>query len=317
MRFTISHQIENELQQIVLLDPDTNSSVSVLPFCGAILNSFALKTPLGSFEIIDNYKSLDEFKNTVIASHKSAKLSPFVCRIKDGKYHFGLREFEFKNKFFDGSAIHGLLVKKSFEIIEELANEESAIVRMKYDYKKDDDAYPFEYCCEIKYQLKKYRMLIIETTVMNTGKDSMPIADGWHPYFALSGKTDEWELFFHSRQMLEFDEKLIPTGRLIPNTKFNKPEKIGDTFLDNCFLLDELNVEAACSLKNPENGLALLFFPDKAYPFLQIYTPPHRESIAIENLSSAPDSFNNKMGLIVLEPGQSKTFTVSYQILIS
>jgi aldose 1-epimerase len=48
---------------------------------------------------------------------------------------------------------------------------------------------------------------------------------------------------------------------------------------------------------------------------LQIYTPEDRKSIAIENLSSAPDAFNNGMGLLVLEPGETKMFTTTYQIV--
>jgi len=45
-----------------------------------------------------------------------------------------------------------------------------------------------------------------------------------------------------------------------------------------------------------------------------VYTPPHRKSIAIENLSAAPDVFNNKMGLQVLEPDEQATFATIYQI---
>lgn len=317
MPFTISHQIENDLPLVVLLDQETGSEVSVLPSFGALLHSFSFQTSKGAFNIIDNYKNLDELKSTLTASHKSSKLSPFVCRIKEGKYHFDNKEFEFLNKFPDGSAIHGLLVKKSFEIVDEAASEVSASVTMNYDYKKDDAGYPFDYRCIVKYQLKKNRALMIETTVLNTGKESIPMADGWHPYFTLNGEMNNWELFFNAKQMLEFDEKLIPTGKLIPNTKFIKPEKICDTFLDNCFLLDPLNGEAACSLRNPENGWELLFFVEEQYPYLQIYTPPHRKSIAIENLSGASDCFNNGMGLIILEPGQSQTFTLVYQILVS
>jgi aldose 1-epimerase len=316
MPFTITHRIENDLPLVVLLDRDTDSAVSVLPSFGALLHSFTLQTPYGSFNIIDNYKSLDELKSTLIASHKSSKLSPFVCRIKEGKYHFDNKEYEFLNKFLDGSAIHGLLVKKSFEVIDEAAGETSASVTMKYDYEKDDAGYSFDYRCTVKYQLEKKRMLSIETTVMNTGKMQMPIADGWHPYFTLGGKTDNWELSFNAKRMLEFDKKLIPTSKLIANSKFIKPEKIGKTFLDNCFLLDELHGEPACSLRNPENGLELLFFVEEQYFYLQIYTPPHRKSIAIENLSGAPDCFNNGMGLIILGPEQSQTFTVGYQIVI-
>jgi aldose 1-epimerase len=45
-----------------------------------------------------------------------------------------------------------------------------------------------------------------------------------------------------------------------------------------------------------------------------LYTPPHRRSIAIENLSSAPDAFNNGIGLISLDPDHTRTFSVRYVI---
>jgi aldose 1-epimerase len=50
---------------------------------------------------------------------------------------------------------------------------------------------------------------------------------------------------------------------------------------------------------------------------LQIFTPDSRQSIAIENLSGAPDCFNNGMGLVLLAPNSSKTFSVIYQVRIN
>jgi aldose 1-epimerase len=47
---------------------------------------------------------------------------------------------------------------------------------------------------------------------------------------------------------------------------------------------------------------------------LQIYTPATRDSIAVENLSGAPDCFNNGMGLLLLQPGHSQIFTVRYLV---
>ncbi|MEO6547212.1 MAG: hypothetical protein ABIN94_04410, partial [Ferruginibacter sp.] len=56
--------------------------------------------------------------------------------------------------------------------------------------------------------------------------------------------------------------------------------------------------------------------PDQHYPFLQIYTPPHRNSIAIENLSAPPDSFNNKISLNILQPGENIIFATTYKITL-
>jgi aldose 1-epimerase len=315
MRFAIAHRTVNNLPLTILIDRETETEVAIIPSRGALLHSFQVKTQQGPFNIIDNYPSKEELEKNQTGSHKSSKLSPFVCRIKEGKYGFAGKDFEFEKKFPDGSAIHGLIFDKPFEATDEIASETSASVTLQYHYKKDDPAYPFHYTCFVKYQLKKDGLLQVETALLNNGKEPIPIADGWHPYFMLGGKSDEWELNFHASQMLEFDEKLIPTGRLLPNAKFTKTERIANSSIDNCFLLDDSNTQPACTLRNPNNGWTLNFFPDKHYPYLQIYTPPHRQSIAIENLSGAPDCFNNKMGLTILEPSHSQTFTVGYQFL--
>jgi aldose 1-epimerase len=60
----------------------------------------------------------------------------------------------------------------------------------------------------------------------------------------------------------------------------------------------------------------LAFYTNARYPYLQIYTPDHRQSIAIENLSGAPNSFNNGMGLIRMAPRQTLTFNLWYQLSI-
>jgi aldose 1-epimerase len=121
---------------------------------------------------------------------------------------------------------------------------------------------------------------------------------------------------FHAEAIVEFDDRLVPTGRLKQYDKFETLQPIGDTFLDNCFALKPDIVSAACRLYNPANGLRISFFPDAGYPYLQIYTPATRDSIAIENLSGAPDCFNNGMGLLTLQPGHSQIFTVRYKIAI-
>ncbi len=320
MRFTVIHRTENELPLTVLVDQQTGTEVSFIPSVGAQLHSFIVQTSGGAFNIIDHYDNLEDLNNNNTRSHKSSKLSPFVCRIEDGKYHYDDREFEFKNKFPDGSAIHGVLFDKPFNITDEIATETFASVTMQYHYKKDDNGYPFDYNCLIRYQLKHDNLLSVETAVVNTGKQRLPIADGWHPYFTLGGKADDWELYFGADQLVEFDDKLIPTGRLLPNSHFTTSQKIGDTFLDNCFLLDGVDGvhgKPCCTLRNPGNGLQLLVFSEKHYPYLQLYTPPHRNSIAIENLSAAPDCFNNGMGLTCLEPGHSQTFVLGFQVVTS
>jgi aldose 1-epimerase len=46
-----------------------------------------------------------------------------------------------------------------------------------------------------------------------------------------------------------------------------------------------------------------------------LYTPDHRKSIAIENLSAAPNCFNNKMGLHIMQPQAIWNLETSYQLI--
>ena len=109
---------------------------------------------------------------------------------------------------------------------------------------------------------------------------------------------------------MAFDTELIPTGELINDDRFTNGGSLKGVFLDNCFLLDASIHHPKCILSNQD--LQLLIEPSINYPYMQFYTPDDRKKIAIENLSSAPDAFNNKMGLHILEPQETINFSTSY-----
>lgn len=281
---------------------------------GAMLDALTVSWHGQSMNIIDNYEDSAAIAQTLSLSYKSSKLSPFACRIPNGQYTWKGQLFEFQNKFIDGSAIHGLLFNKPFQVKETTVTDYHCSVLLEYEYHADDPGYPFHYSCSIRYTLFPNRTLQLQTTVTNLDQQDLPMADGWHPYFTLGDTVNDYLLQFPSEGMVEFDEKLIPTGRILDYDRFNDLAKFGDTQLDNCFLLQEGHYANACQLLNPNNGLQLTIATDENYPYLQIYTPDHRKSIALENLSGAPDCFNNKMGLVLLQPGTSKQFTTHYRV---
>lgn len=313
MNFSILHFQQNGLDIISLRDNRSGSEVSVLPMFGALLHAFNILIGEKPFNIIDNYKNLEEARKEAGFSFKSAKLSPFPCRIPQGKYSFNSKEYEFRNKFTDGSAIHGLLYNKPFDVVDEFADEQMASLVLKYDYDMDDEGYPFHYRCEIRYLLRPNNMLKIQTVVSNLSETEMPLADGWHPYFRLGDNVNNCLLQFNAGNMVEFNDKLIPTGNLTGYDFFNEAKKLSNINLDNCFVPKQQDGKAICEIYNPKNKLKISFFTDNSYPYLQIYIPDNRQSIAIENLSGAPNCFNNKMGLILLPSRHSQTFTVLYQ----
>ncbi|HWK05506.1 MAG TPA: aldose 1-epimerase [Puia sp.] len=317
MNFSIYRTNENGLDLVNLKEETSGTEIALLPGHGASLHAFRVRQKNDSlFNVIDHYQDLDELNKEMGRSFKSPKLSPFPCRIASGKYEYEGKEYQFGGIFSDGTAIHGLLYDKAFTVTEEEASDLSASLSMEYWYKKDNAAYPFDYNCLVRYVLHEGSLLEVVTTVTNLGKETLPIADGWHPYFQLGGNVGDWLLQFHASAIVEFSDQLIPTGRLLQYDTFDNPRPIGDEFLDNCFVLKPGIVSPACELFNPASGLRVSFFPDAGYPYLQLYTPPERGSIAVENLSAAPDSFNNKMGLILLPPGHSQIFTARYKVSV-
>jgi len=313
MSFTVEHTTLNDRSFIHLKNDDTFSA-TIVPSVGAMLHALNVKLNGTDFNVIDSYDPSEISIESAGNSFKGVKLSPWPCRIPNGKYKFANKEHKLSKMFKDGTALHGLLFDQPFELVDEVANEEKACVLLRHGYEAADPGYPFTYQCEVKFAIHPGRLLEVETTILNLSEEEIPIADGWHPYFQLGGKVDDWEMNFPAMSMVEFDRRLIPTGQLVPFQKFNEPKKIGNIQLDNCFFLKVQEFKPVCSLHNPSNSIHVHFYTNPGYSYLQLFIPPHRNSIAVENLSGAPDAFNNKMGLVKLQPGNTRTFRVFYQV---
>lgn len=315
--FSIQKKKENGFEKTILKNDITGNYATILPQCCAMLHEFSVHQNGEIMNVIDSYQSMEEFRKEVKEKgHKGCKLSPFVCRLNNSKYTFGEKEYFIQKSLPAEHALHGELYDKPFTITAETANETNASVTMKYEYRAEDPGYPFNYDCIVTWKLEAENKLTVTTESINKDKGLIPMQDGWHPYFTLGESINDLQLEFQSLKIVEFNEELIPTGNLSDYRMFSSLEKIGDTFLDNCFTLDEQECQPLCVLRNPEKNIEVQLFPDESYPYLQIYTPPHRKSIAIENISGTPDAFNNGMGFITLEPGQSALFTATYKILL-
>lgn len=313
MRFKIHRFIESGWEQIRLEDSTGGLSATIIPAAGGILNALSLKKDGHTIQVIDGYRDADEWKSLHTQGFRSAKLSPFVCRILNGRYTWKGKEYQLEKFLLKGSALHGLLFDAPFEVIENAEGNQYAGSELKYVYQGTDPGYPFSYDCYIRYRLEDNNTLSVVTAIHNRSNTAIPIADGWHPYFSFGGPIDNLLLTIHSHEELEYDEQLIPTGKLIPTDRWQHTAPVGSEPIDNGYLLDFTRSQPMCTLKDPVSGTTIGFIPDASYPYLQLYTPPHRRSIAIENLSAAPDALNNKMGLIILEPDHTKKFTVKYR----
>ena len=287
--------------------------VEIYPF-GALLNRFAIRQANGQWHnAVAAYSSPQHAQETLTRLFRSAKLSPFVCRLDNAQYtHQGSLKTIRKFKLGD-SAIHGLIFDAPFALQSSHSTATHASVTLAHVYHSDDSGYPFAYQIQITYTLEANGKLHIHSRVRNLSDSIIPIADGWHPYFAVDGDMASWQLQIRSQEQLAFNERMLPTGETINSNPFAHSTPIAQTELDNCFVLTDDFSQPAVILQGERIQLSIT--PEASYPFVQAYTPPQRNSIALENLSSAPNAFNNHIGLIQLAPQQAQEFVTVYQLV--
>jgi aldose 1-epimerase len=309
MSFEVYVDHSQSVPVIILKDLENNTSAEIYAF-GGILNAFTISKNGNNTNLVAGFDSVEDAKLNITNGFKSAKLSPFVCRMDAGKFDWNDDVYLVEKHFLGNHAIHGIVYDAVYQIQSTRADGNSASVELFYSYPGYEKGYPFPYLIQLLWKLEQGNKLSITTTITNASPLAIPISDGWHPYFTLGDTVDDYTLQFDSTEQVAFDSELIPTGELIKDERFTKGGSLNKIFLDNCFLLDPKFDHPKCILSN--KNLQLIIEPTLHYPYMQFYTPDDRKKIAIENLSSAPDAFNNKMGLQILEPQETINFSTSY-----
>ena len=226
-------------------------------------------------------------------NYASAVLFPFVSRIEDGKYSFFNKDYELycnDDKF--NNAIHGLIYNKNFSVISKKESADSSSVVIEYEAIEKNIGFPFLYKIQVEYVLS-HKSFALNISIENRDNKPFPFTIGWHPYFK-SVNLSESKLFFESDKKLELNTRLLPSKTLEINTEI--PLEIKNIEFDDCFYLNNNLIE----FQTPEYKMLLKSNSKKNY--LQVYTPAHRNSVAIEPQTGISNSFNTKEGLQVLNP---------------
>jgi aldose 1-epimerase len=238
-------------------------------------------------------------------TYASSILFPFANRIKDGIYEFNgdRHQLDINEKELN-NAIHGLVYNKTFEILNKKTTETFASVKLVYRENEKCKGFPFTYSIFLEYILTDKTLDLI-IGIINTDTKTFPFTIGWHPYF-LSEDLSKSSVVFDSKKKLKIDSRNI-TERLIVN-KNDSGFNINNQFLDDCFVLDSNTV----LFLTPNYSFQLSSSSKDC--FLQLYTPPHKNTIAIEPTTGVSDSFNNGIGLKTLQP--NKSYSISWSLKI-
>jgi aldose 1-epimerase len=296
-----AHRIQNEHGTGFCLVPEYGACLLELNFNGQ--------------QVLDAYKTPEELDFNRWS--KNVFLYPFPNRLKNGQYTWEGKSYQFPiNDGSTGNALHGFGSDKALKVDEVLIKEAEASMQLSYQYEGNIGAYPFPFIFRLSLKIEATGNLEVNMTFQNTGPSAIPIGWGWHPYFKLSDKVELHDLQTPAIELIGIDKYMIPTGKHYAFDEFLSLKKIGSTVLDNCFKINHPGENAVIQL-NGDKG-KLRYWQETGlskYNFVQLFTPPYRESLAIEPMTCNVDAFNNLEGLIQLEAGASSgcSFGLSFE----
>jgi aldose 1-epimerase len=245
-------------------------------------------------------------------------LIPWPNRLGGGRYTFEGEEYQVPlTEPTKGNAIHGFLLSRPWEAVEEDADRVVMAARL-YPL----DGYPFSLYVRVAYQLGP-EGLTVTTTAQNVGASPCPYAHGQHAYLSPGTElveVDDCTLQLAGRTRILTDtERQLPTGREpVGGTPYDflEPRLVDDARIDYAFtdLVRDAAGRAWTRLWGPDGACAELWV-DETFPFVETYTgdtltPDRaRRGLGTEPTTGAPNAFNSGDGLIRIEPGESMTTT--------
>jgi len=291
--YKIEHIKTNPFHQIKLMNSKNNSFAKISLQEGGSM----LELCINNTSIIKDLSPL-KYANT----YASSILFPFANRIKDGIYNFNQKEYQFEiNQQEENNALHGLVYNKNFEILSENVTENEASVKLIYTETNKAKGFPYTYTIQLQYTLTATN-LKLNVSVKNTDSKPFPFTIGWHPYF-YSKNLYSSHLNFDSTKKAALGDRMITTG--IEPFEHKDKFEIKDKQLDDCFILNSNKIQFTTPNYTLEMGAS------SKETFLQLYTP-NRSTIAIEPTTGVSDSFNNKIGLQILDPDD--IYTIDWNI---
>lgn len=298
------HTFENTL---------TKNSFSLVPEFGACVLDIVFQ----GNSVIDGYQTPTELRLNKWG--KNCVLFPFPNRLKDGIYQWGDDIYRFPiNDSHTGNALHGFGMNKNMTIKKVKTTKEKAEITCVYTDLGEHEYYPFLFTFEITFSINNQQAFQVAIAAENNGTQAMPIGWGWHPYFKLSEKVDTVQLQVPACEWIGIDGQMIPTGKRYDYDEFIAMKAIKSTVLDNGFAISSEGQGARFEVVLKTDKHQLNYWQstgENQYNFIQLFTPSYRGSIAIEPMTCNIDAFNNKEGLIVLEPGKrvENSFGFGYQ----
>ncbi len=299
-----THTIEpfGQFEAHIFANEAANCQFSVLADAGALITDITM----GGQSLMDCYETPEALAEFAWA--KNLVLYPYPNRMHDGQYEWQGKAYQFPiNNAVTGNSIHGIGKMSATRLKNYMITEQMASVTLVHEYDGHLPYYPFPFVMEITYTMSITNHFEVDLQFKNTGTETIPVGIGWHPYFRLSDDVCDTSLKMPSVEKVEVNERLLPTGVLSRFDDFSELQRIGDTVVDNCFYILDLESKESHFVLSSERG-TLRYWQESGtqkYAYAQVFTPPARNAIAIEPMTCNINAFNNKNGLCALAAGET------------
>ena len=231
---------------------------------------------------------------------RGRQLLPWPNRIRDGRYSFGGTEYQLPiSEVPRNVALHGLDQGAAWELVHK--SERKVVQRHTFYPQK---GWPGTLTVTLHHSITDDGLAVAVHTE-NNGVSDAPYGYGVHPYFAFGDISNvELELPFSSELRVD-EERLLPleVASISAGRDFRSMRIVGDTFFDTAFT-DPTSPHWRTRLVGTHHTVEV--WGGEATPWVQIFTRPMRDSIAVEPMTCGPDAFNEGPthdDLIVLPPG--------------
>ena len=273
----------------------TNSNGYVLEMMDYGASIVAMRIPgKGDEESVNVSLSCNDMAGyEACSSYFGSTIGRYCNRIAKGKFSVGEQQYVLAT---NGGAnhLHGGSVgfDKKIWTSEIIKTDEAAGVRFTLTSPDGDEGYPGEVKVVAEYTLNENNELKMLFTATSDSETHVNICNHnyWNIAGAGTGSVMDHELMIASEEVLEFDESLIPTGKLLPIRddaflNYTKAKTIGSGMkaapagangYDHCFIVKRNSPNELAllgSVKDPRSGRKMTVFTTQ--PGFQFYTSNH------------------------------------------
>ena len=309
-----------EGQELVVLirGGDSPAEARVAIWAGANLAGF-------SYRGVDLIRSPDTVKKFDGQRLGMPILYPTPCRVPDGYFTFGEREFNFPiNR--DDTHIHGLVrdIPWAYDTPVASAGEVGFTCRMEFAPGSPIYGYfPIEHTLELTYRLDG-EGLEVSYRLINRDSEPLPYGFGLHPYWNIPGSRENVYLTVPNDSTMDLGVGgLIPGGGLAAvegtHLDLRTATPLSAVEMDDVFF--PADPAAPATIEWRDWGVKLTLTHSPEFTHLIVYAPPGEDFVCVENMTASPDAHNlyakgheRLSGLKVIPPGGEAGGWVKYVI---